>query len=116
MHELGLTQEIVALACEAAARESARARVTRVGIEVGKLAAVLPEALTACFPLCAEGTAAEGAALDVIEVPGRGRCRACGAEVAMERPFAVCACGGSDLDWLSGEELKIKTLEVLPCA
>lgn len=116
MHELGLSEQIVALACDAARREGAGVRVSRVVVEVGRLAGVLPEALAACFPLCAEGTEAEGAALELRPVAGRGRCRACGAEVAMERPYAVCACGGSDLDWLSGEELRIKELEVVPCA
>ena len=39
-------------------------------------------------------------------------CRACGGEVALEKPFGRCDCGGSDLEWLSGEELRIKEYEV----
>ena len=30
----------------------------------------------------------------------------------LERPFGRCACGATDLEWLSGEELKIKEFEV----
>ena len=51
-------------------------------------------------------------ALEIIETPGRARCRACGAGLTLDRPFGRCACGGSDLEWLSGEELKIKEMEV----
>jgi hydrogenase nickel incorporation protein HypA/HybF len=40
-------------------------------------------------------------------------CRACGGRVELLRPFGRCACGGTDLDWQSGEELRIKELEVV---
>jgi hydrogenase nickel incorporation protein HypA/HybF len=109
MHELGIAQEIV----EIVAERASGARVTRVVLEIGKLAAVLPDAVQFCFDLCVEGTLLEGATLVIIETPGRARCRECGAEVRLERPFGRCECGGTDLEWLSGEELKIKNFEVI---
>jgi hydrogenase nickel incorporation protein HypA/HybF len=108
MHELGITQEILAIVTE----HSRGARVMRVVLEIGKLSAVLPDAVRFCFELCSEGTVAQGALLDIIETPGRARCRACAAELTLDRPFVRCACGGSDLEWLSGEELTIKEMEV----
>jgi hydrogenase nickel incorporation protein HypA/HybF len=108
MHELGIVQEIIALVTERAEG----ARVTRVVLEIGKLTAVLPDGVRFCFDLCSEGTAAEGAALEIIETPGRARCRECGAGVTLDRPFGRCACGCSDLEWLAGEELKVKEIEV----
>jgi len=108
MHELGIAQEIVALVSE----HAHGARVTRVVLEIGKLAAVLPDAVRFCFDLCGEGTVVEGASLDIIETPGRARCRACGGDVRLDRPFARCGCGSTELDWLSGEELKVKEFEV----
>jgi len=108
MHELGLAQEIVEIVSERAQG----ARVRRVVLEIGKLAAVLPDALRFCFDLCAEETVLEGASLDIIETPGRARCRVCGGGVHLDRPLGQCACGSTDLEWLSGEELKIKEFEV----
>jgi hydrogenase nickel incorporation protein HypA/HybF len=108
MHELAIAQEIVAQIAENA-RE---ARVTRVVLEIGKLAAILPDAVRFCFDLCSEGTVLEGASLVIIEIPGRARCRECGGEVLLERPFGRCECGCTDLEWLSGEELLIKEYEV----
>jgi hydrogenase nickel incorporation protein HypA/HybF len=87
-------------------------KVVRVVLEIGKLSAVLPDAVRFCFDLCAEGTPVEGAQLDIIETPGRARCRACAREFALERPFGQCDCGGTDLEWLSGEELKIREVEL----
>ena len=52
MHELGIAQEVVALVTERAGG----ARVTRVVLEIGKLAAVLPDAVRFCIDLCGEGT------------------------------------------------------------
>jgi hydrogenase nickel incorporation protein HypA/HybF len=107
MHELGIAQEVVALVAEHAQR-----KVTRVVLEIGKLSAILPDAVRFCFDLCSEGTVVAGAELDIIEVPGRARCRACGAEVLLDRPFGRCDCGGTDLEWLTGEELRVKEYEV----
>ena len=107
MHELGIAQEVVALVVENEAR-----KVTRVMLEIGKLSAILPDAVRFCFDLCSEGTVVEGAQLDIVEVPGRARCRACGGEVILDRPFGRCECGGNDLEWLSGEELRVIEYEV----
>ena len=109
MHELGIAREIV----EMVAARAGGARVTRVVLEIGKLAAVLPDAIQFCFDLCVEGTTLEGASLRIVETPGRALCRDCGREVALDRPFGLCACGSSDLEWLSGEELKVKEFEVI---
>lgn len=107
MHELGITQEVVALATECARGR----KVIRVVLEIGKLSGVLPDAVRFCFDLCTEGTTAAGAALEIVETPGRGRCRVCEAEVPLERPFGRCECGNTDLEWLAGDELRVKEVE-----
>ena len=108
MHELGIVQQVVEIAAEA----SGGAPVGRIVLEIGKLSAILPDAVRFCFDLATEGTVAEGAVLEIIEIPGLARCRACRAELALDRPFGHCACGGSDLEWLAGDELRIKRMEV----
>ena len=79
MHELGITQEIIAIVAE----HSKGAKVTRVVLEIGKLSAILPDAVRFCFDLCSEGTVAEGAQPGNHRNPGpsplpgvRGRSRA----------------------------------------
>src|SRR5205823_2341871 len=69
MHELGITQEIVALAIE----HSGGAKVTRVVVEIGKLSLILPDAVRFCFDVCSEGTAVDGAKLEIVEIPGLAR-------------------------------------------
>lgn len=108
MHELALTQDLVGLIAD---RCRGR-RVTRVVLEIGKLAAVVPDAFRFCFELCAEGTPVEGAELQIIELAGRGKCRACGVESELASIFQHCSCGSVALDWLSGEQLNLREVEV----
>lgn len=109
MHELGITQDIV----EAVCARAGDARVVKVVVEIGKLSLVLPDAVRFCFELCCEGTPLAGALLEIVELPGVARCRACAGEVLLDRPFGRCACGSTDLEWLSGEELRIREMEVI---
>jgi hydrogenase nickel incorporation protein HypA/HybF len=108
MHEMGIALQIV----EIAAARCGNARVSRVVVEIGKLAAVLPDAVRFCFDAASEGTVVEGATLEILETPGLARCRACAGEVVLTRPFGRCACGCDDLEWLRGDELRVREMEV----
>jgi hydrogenase nickel incorporation protein HypA/HybF len=108
MHEMALTQDLV----EVLSERCAGRRVTRVVLEVGKLAAVVPDTLRFCFDLCAAGTVADGAVLEIRETRGEARCRTCGAEFAADGFFQHCACGSGDLELNGGDELRLKGVEV----
>lgn len=112
MHELSITRNVVAICAERAMGS----RVTRVTLEIGKLSAVMPEAVRFCFDICAKDTVVEGAELQIVETPGRGRCRICGADVFLTELFGRCECGSTNLELVAGEELKIKEMEVAECA
>ena len=108
MHELSITRDVVALAVERAGGR----RVLRVALEIGRLSAVVPEAVRFCFEPCCRGTAAEGARLEIAEIPGRGRCRGCGREFTLDSPLDCCDCGSMSIDWIDGDQLRVKELEV----
>ncbi|MGK7896447.1 MAG: hydrogenase maturation nickel metallochaperone HypA [Xenococcus sp. (in: cyanobacteria)] len=109
MHELGITENIVALAIEYAEG----LLVTKITLEIGQLSAVMPEAIHFCFDVCCRGTVLEGATLEIIEIPGLARCRQCGTEMSLAQPFGICNnCGSIELEIIQGEELKIKEMEV----
>jgi len=108
MHELGITLEIV----EAVVRRAEGRKVRRVRVEVGRLTAVVPAALQFCFDICAAEAGIEGADLVVDEVRGKARCRACDREVYTDLPYGACECGGIDLEWITGHELRIIEMEL----
>lgn len=88
------------------------ARVTTVRLEVGRLSCVVPEALLFCFDVCTYDTPLAGAVLEIIEIPGRARCRSCGESLSVDACMAACGCGSVDLDVLTGDELRLREVEV----
>ena len=66
MHELSITRNVVAIVSEHA---QAR-KVLRVTLEIGKLSAIMPEAIRFCFDICARGTPLEAARLEILETSG----------------------------------------------
>ncbi|MCM0591612.1 MAG: hydrogenase maturation nickel metallochaperone HypA/HybF [Gloeotrichia echinulata DVL01] len=108
MHELGITQNIVAIVSE----HAKGAKVSRVLLEIGKLSAIMPDAIRFCFDICSQGTVLAGSTLEILEITGLGKCRQCGAEIALDKPFGICQCGSLELDLINGEELKIKEIEI----
>ena len=108
MHELSITQSVVDTVVERLGVQ----RVERVTVVVGKLSGVVPDSMSFCFDLCTTGTSLEGAQLEILEVPGEGRCRTCGADVELEDFIALCPCGSADLAITGGQQLTIKDVEV----
>lgn len=87
--------------------------VTRVRLSIGRLSGVFVDSIRFCFDLVAEGTTLEGAALEIEEPAGYGRCRDCGVEFDVDDPIVLCpACSGADVDVLSGRDLRIVSVEV----
>jgi hydrogenase nickel incorporation protein HypA/HybF len=112
MHELGVTRNIVAIVEEAAKGR----RVCRVTLGIGKLLGVVSDAIAFCFDVVTAGTALEGASLEIRDIEGRARCQACGSEFATETLFEPCTCGSHRLTRLQGEELNVKSMELMEAA
>lgn len=105
MHELSITQSIVEIVAE-----HARGRkVGRVTLEIGKCAGVMADAVRFCFDVAAQGTALEGASLEIREIEARARCAACGEQFVQETLYMPCpTCGTLEFERITGEELLVK--------
>jgi hydrogenase nickel incorporation protein HypA/HybF len=108
MHELAIAESVVSSVLERTG--SRRVRVVR--LRIGRLCAVVPDALTFSFELATAGTPLAGAALEVEDQQARARCRSCGAEFTLENAFLLCPCGSADVALLSGRDLTIVSVEV----
>lgn len=112
MHEMSLAEGILQLIEDAARRENA-ARVSMVCLEIGQLASVEVEALRFCFDAVIRDSVAEGARLEIIEVPGEGWCLDCSAPVPMSDKLSGCPrCGGYRVQVTGGTEMRVKELEI----
>jgi hydrogenase nickel incorporation protein HypA/HybF len=108
VHELSITESVVAAVSDRLAGE----QVEVITLEVGRLSGVVADSVRFCFDLCTEGTPLAGASLDIIDIPGRAHCRSCDSRFEMTDLIPLCTCGSTDLTILSGEELRIKNVTV----
>jgi hydrogenase nickel incorporation protein HypA/HybF len=112
VHELSLCQGILD-SIEAAADEQPFRKVHRVELEIGALAGVDAEALRFGWEAISPGTRAEGARLEIVDLPGSAWCFQCQRNVEITQYYDPCPhCQSHRLQVNSGEQLKIKQLEV----
>jgi len=112
MHEMSLAEGVLQLVEDTARREKA-ARVKLVVLEIGQLSSVVPDALRFCFEAVTHGSIAQGAGLDIIEVPGVGWCMPCGQSVAMNEAYGACPiCGSHQVQPTGGTEMRVKEIEI----
>ena len=91
--------------------------MARVTVRVGRLHHVHPEAFDQSFAMAAMGTVAEDAAAELVLLPVRARCQACGAEPEADEMLAACpTCGSVDLMLTGGDELVLESIEYRPTA
>ena len=111
MHETAIVTGLMRILEQKAAKNDV-ARISSVLLKVGRLRAVEPQQLSACFEMFAEGTVADGAALIIDVVGVRGRCRACAREFDVPSYHFECpSCAGRDIEVIQGQELYIESFE-----
>jgi hydrogenase nickel incorporation protein HypA/HybF len=112
MHEMSLCKDVLHI-LDQLAQAQRFTRVRTVYLEIGVFACVEPDAMRFGFEAVAQGTLAEGARLEVIQVPGKALCMACNQLVPVRARFDTCSsCGGDLLSPNGGNQLSIKELEV----
>ncbi len=112
MHELWLCRNILEIV-QQNARAKNCTRVKKVVLEIGELIAVEKNSLVFSFNVITEGTIAEKATLQIIEVPGEAQCGSCQKTVPLRHYYDQCQrCGSHILKVTQGEELRVKSMEV----
>lgn len=113
MHELSIAAALADLVEAQAAKHGAE-RVRRVGLAVGALTDLDPDALRFGWEvITAERPLLTGAVLEVARVPVSVACSACGMEGPARPPGVTCsACGSHDTRLVTGEELDVTEVEL----
>ncbi|MEL6798688.1 MAG: hydrogenase maturation nickel metallochaperone HypA [Pseudomonadota bacterium] len=112
MHEMSLCEGIRDVV-EDQARAHSAAAISKVRVEIGRFSGVEKNALSFAFDIVMRGSVAEGATLEMIDLPGTAICYDCMETVEIDDRLAPCPnCGGGKLMPVSGDEMRIKDLEV----
>jgi hydrogenase nickel incorporation protein HypA/HybF len=113
MHEMSLCEGILQV-LEQQAVQQKFSSIKTVWLEIGKLSSVEPDAMRFGFDVVMQGSLAEHAKLEIIEVDGQAWCFQCEKNVTIEQRYDECPlCGAYQLQINDGEQMRIKELEVV---
>lgn len=112
MHEVSIADSCLKLAFERA-RDAGGKSITRLTLRIGRLSGVVPEALSFAFECLTEGTMAQGAAVDIEDVPVVARCPECVREFEpTDMVFACPDCGRPSPEIIHGREMQLVSMEI----
>ena len=112
MHEMSICESIIGVIEQAAVAQSFN-KVNMVRLEIGPLAGVELEALRFSFDVVTRGSIAQGARLEVIELPMDAWCMQCAKKVTVKQRYDACPdCNSYQVQITGGDELRIKDMEV----
>src|SRR5580658_8279871 len=93
--------------------ESGASAVARIIVEVGPLSGIDPALLASAFDVVRAGSYASGAELSIETMPVTISCLVCGTESQTLPNRLLCAgCGGYRTRVVSGDELRLRTVEL----
>ena len=113
MHEMSLAEGIRGIV-EDQARAHGFSRVKKLRLEIGRFAGVEKPALSFAWDVVMQGSLAEGAELEMLDLPGSALCYDCMKTVEIADRLDPCPlCGGGKLIPQGGDEMRVKDMEVV---
>jgi hydrogenase nickel incorporation protein HypA/HybF len=112
MHELSITQGLLDLVLQHAARAGG-GRVTGVHIVSGEMSGIVDDSVQFYWDVISAGTAAAGARLHFRRVPLRFECLACGSPFSPAGvSFDCTACGSGRVRVAAGREFRLDAIDL----
>lgn len=115
MHELSITQNILAIALDYAQRHNAQ-KIIEVYLQVGEISDLEDEWLQRYFDFLSKDTIAAGAKVSIERIPAKGQCPKCLTIFLLDRTNwdnKCPACGEKNWELISGREFRVEALEVI---
>jgi hydrogenase nickel incorporation protein HypA/HybF len=113
MHELSIAMGIVKIAEDETAKVKEK-KVTKIELEIGKLAGVEIDSLNFVWESAVKGTVLEHSKKEIIIIPGKAVCADCNTEFYLENIYDSCPkCNSNFKGIIQGKELRVKALEVI---
>ena len=110
MHELSIAESLVELARQ---HLPAGARPRSITVHTGPMRAIEPDAMTWAWLAAREETEFSEAELELIELPWRLCCLACGHHWSADEMNAACPCGSTGARPVGGDELQLMSMDIV---
>jgi hydrogenase nickel incorporation protein HypA/HybF len=112
MHELSVTESILAIALKHAAQAQAT-KVTDIHLVVGQLSSIVDESVQFYWNIISKDTLCESSQLHFTRKEAVFLCNECQTQFAPGREISPCPnCGSVNLQILSGEEFYLESIQV----
>lgn len=112
MHELTVTESLLALALKHANQADAK-RIRSLNLIIGQLSSIVDDSVQFYWDFVAKDTIAEGATLSFKRIPALLACRDCGHEYAPDgRDLGCPACNGVAIKIIQGEEFSLDSIDI----
>ena len=112
MHELSIANSIMNIVLDEIASKNLP-QVKAIGLKIGVLSGILPDALEFGFDVLKKKTVLEKTKLEIEEIPLKGKCKACNKDFEVtDLVFACPQCGSPSIDLEQGQELNIAYLKI----
>jgi len=112
MHELPVTQGMLSIALEHAARAGAK-KITAINLTIGEMSGIVDDSIQFYFDIVSQDTLAQGALLNFERVPARFRCKACDESFSLDGGQWACPnCGEWSVEIIAGREFYVDSIEV----
>ncbi len=112
MHELAIAESIVKTVLQEAVKREA-VKITAVGMKIGVLTDIVPDALEFGFEAITKDTLLEGAILNIEKIDISGKCQDCNKEIVIENFVFKCPfCKKHNISVEKGNELDISYIDI----
>ncbi len=112
MHELPVTQGMLSIALEHAAKADAK-KITAINLVIGEMSGIVDDSVQFYFDFVSKDTPAEGASLKFERVPACFRCHECQTTFSpTDRQWTCPQCGELRVEIVAGREFYVDSIEV----
>jgi hydrogenase nickel incorporation protein HypA/HybF len=112
MHELSVTESVLAIVVRHANQANAR-RVTGINLVIGEFASIVDDSVQFYWDIISKDSLAQGAQLHFRRIPAELACLACQLRYQPEQESYDCpACGSSQVQIMAGREFYVESIDI----
>ena len=113
MHELSVTESILAIALKHAAQAQAT-KVTDIHLVIGRLSSIVDESVQFYWDIISKDSIAENSKLHFHRVEAEIECLECDHHYKLENELIPCPeCGSINIKFITGDEFYMESIEII---